>query len=238
MCQQRLALAPARKYFFSGVKYLCTSDFMMNLSRAMRIQEESASRLILEWTGEEVRLVGAADCSYDREGTRIGAAAVVMTLPGLEIVETAQAVRRVAMPYIPGFLSLREGPAYFDVLRKLSHQPDVMLFDGNGIAHPRRMGLASYVGLKLDRPSIGCAKTAFFPFRAPAERRGACTIYKSNNGEKVGFCLRTRAGVRPVFVSPGHRIDLRLARKVVLDCSRFRIPEPLREAHRLSREVF
>jgi deoxyribonuclease V len=213
-------------------------EFAMDFARAIRIQEESASRLILEWTGDEVRLVGAADCSYDREGTRIAAAAVVMTIPGFEIVETAEAVRRVTMPYIPGFLSLREGPVYFDVLGKLSRRPDVLLFDGNGIAHPRRMGLASYVGLRLDRPTIGCAKTAFFPFCAPAERRGACTIYKNKNGEKVGFCLRTRAGVQPVFVSPGHRIDLWRARKVVLDCSRFRIPEPLREAHRLSREVF
>jgi deoxyribonuclease V len=133
---------------------------------------------------------------------------------------------------------LREGPAYFDALRKIANPPDVWLFDGNGIAHPRRMGLASYVGLKLDRPSVGCAKTAFFPFRAPAAERGASTVYKDAKGEPVGLCLRTRAGVRPVFVSPGHRVDLRLARKVVLACSRFRIPEPLREAHRLSGSIF
>jgi deoxyribonuclease V len=210
----------------------------MNLARAVRVQEKLASRLILEWSGGKIRLVGAADCSYDREGKRIGAAAVLMTMPGLEVVETAEAVRRVAMPYIPGFLSLREGPAYLAVLGRLSRRPDVLLLDGNGIAHPRRMGLASYVGLKLDRPTIGCAKSAFFPYRLPAEWRGAGTAYQNKNGERVGYCLRTRAGVAPVFVSPGHRIDLRLARKVVLDCSRFRIPEPLREAHRLSREIF
>jgi deoxyribonuclease V len=211
---------------------------MMDFARAARAQEKSAPRLILEWAGDDVRLVAAADCSYDREGKLIGAAAVVMTLPGFEIVETAEAVRRVAIPYVPGFLSLREGPVYLDVLRQLSRQPDVILFDGNGIAHPRRMGLASHVGLKLDRPSIGCAKTAFFPFRPPALRRGAGTAYKNRRGETVGICLRTRTGVLPVFVSPGHRIDLRMARKVVLDCSRFRIPEPLREAHRLSRAIF
>jgi deoxyribonuclease V len=211
---------------------------MMNLTRAARIQEESACRLILDWAGGDVRLVAAADCSYDREEKLIGAAAVVMTLPGLEIVETAKAVRRVTIPYVPGFLSLREGPVYLDVLRRLSRRPDVILFDGNGIAHPRRMGLASHVGLGLDRPSIGCAKTAFFPYRPPAGRRGASTAYRNKMGETVGFCLRTRPGVRPVFVSPGHLIDLRTARKIVLDCSRFRIPEPLREAHRLSRTIF
>jgi deoxyribonuclease V len=210
----------------------------MNLARAIRTQEESASRLILEWPGGKIRLIGAADCSYDREGKRIGAAAVVMTIPGLEVVETAEAVRPVAMPYIPGFLSLREGPACLAVLGRLSRRPDVLLLDGNGIAHPRRMGVASYIGLKLDRPTIGCAKSAFFPCRLPKAWRGAWTAYKSPNGERVGYCLRTRSGVAPVFVSPGHRIDFRLARKVVLDCSRFRIPEPLREAHRLSRGIF
>jgi deoxyribonuclease V len=211
---------------------------MMDLAWAIRMQEESASRLILEWTGGEIRFVAAADCSYDREEKRIGAAAVVMTWPGLEIVETAQAVLPLGLPYIPGFLSFREGPAYFAVLGKLSLRPDVFLFDGNGIAHPRRMGLASHIGLRLDRPSVGCAKTAFFPFRTPAVRRGACTVYMNRKGEKVGLCLRTRAGVQPVFVSPGHRIDIRLAGKLVLAASRFRIPEPLREAHRLSREIF
>lgn len=211
---------------------------MINLARAIRAQEESASRLVLQWTGAKVRLVGGADCSFDREERLIGAAAVVLTFPGLEVVEKAQAVRRVALPYIPGFLSLREGPAYFDVLNKIVNQPDVWLFDGNGIAHPRRMGLASYVGLKLDRPTIGCAKTAYFSFRPPAQSRGSSTVYKNGKGEPVGLCLRTRAGVHPVFVSPGHRVDLRLARTVVLACSRFRIPEPLREADRLSRLLF
>jgi deoxyribonuclease V len=211
---------------------------MIDLTRAARIQEELATRLILEWSGGEVRLVGAADCSYDREEKRIGVAAVVMTVPELEIVKTALAVVRVAVPYVPGFLAFREGPACLDVLRKLSPEADVILLDGNGIAHPRRMGLASYVGINLDRPTIGCAKTAFFPWRPPAERRGAFTAYRDTNGAQVGFCLRTRTGVRPVFVSPGHRIDFGLAKEVVLGSSRFRIPEPLRQAHRLSREAF
>jgi deoxyribonuclease V len=210
---------------------------MIDLAWAARLQEDLASRLSLEWSGGDVRLVGAADCSYDREEERLGVAAVVMTMPGLEIVNTALAVVRVTMPYVPGFFAFREGPAYLDVLRELSPGADVILLDGNGIAHPRRMGLASYVGVNLDRPTIGCAKTAFFPWRPPAERRGAFTVYRDRSGEKVGFCLRTRTGVRPVFVSPGHRIGFRLAREVVLRSSRFRIPEPLRQAHRLSREA-
>jgi deoxyribonuclease V len=210
----------------------------MNLEWAVRLQEELASRLILKWEGGGVGLVGAADCSYDLEGQRVGAAAVVMTVPGFEVVSAANAVLPISMPYIPGFLSFREGPAYLEAISRLDRRPDVMLLDGNGIAHPRKMGLASHVGVLLDIPTIGCAKTAFFPFRPPAEKRGSCTVYRNRKGEKVGLCLRTRTGVSPVFVSPGHRTDLELARKVVIDCSRFRVPEPLREAHCRSREIF
>jgi len=209
----------------------------MNLARAVRIQEELASRLILEWRGGRVRLVAGADFGYDRNERRIVAAVVVLSYPGLETVETASASRPLTMPYIPGFLAFREGPAFFSAFRRLTCRPDVTLLDGNGIAHPRRMGLASYVGVKLDIPTIGCAKTPFFPFRWPAERAGAWTEYKNRAAEKVGFCLRTRPGIRPVFVSPGHRVDFPCSRKIVLGCSRFRLPEPLREAHRLSRTL-
>ncbi len=210
----------------------------MKLDWAIRQQGELASRLVLRWEGGKVRLVGGADCAYDRTGRRVGAAAVVMTLPDFEIVSIAKAVRPCSIPYIPGFLSFREGPAYLDALRRLGCEPDIILFDGNGIAHPRKMGLASHIGVMLDIPTIGCAKTAFFRFRQPSRKRGSSTVYENNHGERVGYCLRTRTGVSPVFVSPGHRVDLKLARKTVLDCSRLRIPEPLREAHRLSREIF
>jgi deoxyribonuclease V len=209
----------------------------MNLSRAIKIQEEMASRLILEWSGGRVRLVAGADSSYDQIERRIAAVVVVLTYPGLEIVETSSAVRPLAMPYVPGFLAFREGPAFMAAFRRLKRRPDVTLLDGNGIAHPRKMGLASYVGVKLDIPTIGCAKTPFFSFRQPDERRGSWTEYRNRSAEKVGICLRTRAGVRPVFVSPGHRVDFPLSRQIVLGCSSYRLPEPLREAHRLSRAL-
>jgi deoxyribonuclease V len=210
----------------------------MNLKRAIRLQAELASKLILEWEGGVIRYVAGADFGYDQKEHKIGAVIVVMKLPEFEVVEVAKAVRRVTMPYIPGFLAFREGPVFFEAFRKVKHRPDVTLLDGNGIAHPRRMGLASYVGVVLDIPTIGCAKKPFFPFALPAERRGAFTHFKNKNKERVGFSLRTRAGVKPVFVSPGHRINFPLARKIALDCARFRIPEPIREAHRLSQELF
>ncbi len=209
----------------------------MKLDRAIRLQEELARRLILEWGGGEVSLVAGADFSYDKKEELIAAVVVVMKLPELEMVETAEAVMKVGLPYIPGFLSLRETPAFFAAFQRIKYRPDVTLLDGNGIAHPRRMGLASHAGVGLDIPTIGCAKTPFFPFRPPPPARGAFTYFKNHAQEKVGFCLRTRTGVRPVFVSPGHRVNFSLSRKIVLECCRFRIPEPIRQAHLLSRRV-
>jgi deoxyribonuclease V len=210
----------------------------MNLAWAIRLQEELARRLILEWRGREVSLVAGADFSYDNKEEKIAAAVVVMKLPELEIVETAEAVMKIGLPYIPGFLSFRETPAFFEAFRKINYRPDVTILDGNGIAHPRRMGLASHAGVILDISTIGCAKTPFFPFRPPPAERGAFTHFKNHAREKVGFCLRTRTGVKPVFVSPGHRVNFSVSRKIVLECCRFRIPEPIRQAHLLSRRVF
>lgn len=209
----------------------------MNLAKAIEIQRQLAQRLILEWRGGPVRTVAGADFAYSPDGGRIGAAIIVLSFPDLHPVEIATAVRNLEMPYIPGFLSLREGPAFVAAFGRLRHPPDVTILDGNGIAHPRKMGLASYVGVSLDIPTIGCAKTPFFPFREPRIRAGAWTVYRDRHQQKVGICLRTRAGVRPVFVSPGHRVDFRLARQIVMACSRYRLPEPLREAHQLARRL-
>ncbi|MGQ9673411.1 MAG: endonuclease V [Candidatus Aminicenantales bacterium] len=210
----------------------------INLAEAIRIQQELARRLILEWPGGEISFVAGADFSYSRTGERIAAVIVVMKIPEFDLVEVASALRKVDFPYIPGFLSFREVPAFEEAFQRIRCRPDVTLLDGNGIAHPRRMGLASHAGVLLDIPTVGCAKSAFFPFKPPPLQRGAYTLFKDRNQEKVGFCLRTRTSVKPVFVSPGHRIDFPRSRRVVLASSRFRIPEPLRQAHLLSRQIF
>lgn len=210
----------------------------INLAEAIRIQQELARRLILEWPGGEISFVAGADFSYSRTGERIAAVIVVMKIPEFDLVEVASALRKVDFPYIPSFLSFREVPAFEEAFQRIRCRPDVTLLDGNGIAHPRRMGLASHAGVLLDIPTIGCAKSAFFPFKPPPLQRGAYTLFKDRNQEKVGFCLRTRTSVKPVFVSPGHRIDFPRSRRIVLASSRFRIPEPLRQAHLLSRQIF
>ena len=210
----------------------------MNLEKAAEAQRRLSSKLILKWFDREANLMAGADFGYDDKGKKIGASIVVFKIPELEIVEISEAVREIKFPYIPGFLAYREGPVFLDAFRKIRNKPDVTLVDGNGIAHPRKMGLASFVGIILDICTIGCAKKPFFPFVLPLEKKGSYTFFKNDKKEKAGICLRTRSGVMPIFVSPGHRIDFMSAMKLVLRCSRFRIPEPLREAHRQANKIF
>lgn len=182
--------------------------------------------------------MAGVDCSYDRYSQRIGAVIVVQKIPGFEIVETSLSIRTVSIPYIPGFLNFREGPAILQAFRQLKIKPDITLIDGNGIAHPRRMGLASYVGVLLDACAIGCAKKPFFPHENPGPQRGEFSPFMNLQKEQVGICLRTRTGIKPIFVSPGHKIDLLTSRRFVLSCSRFKIPEPLRLAHQHASQLF
>ena len=210
----------------------------MNLKKAAEEQRRLSSRLILKWDGREVNLMAGADFGYSYKEKRIVASVVVFKIPELEIVEISEAVRDIEVPYLPGFLAYREGPAFLDAFRKIKNEPDVTLVDGNGIAHPRKMGLASYVGVVLDICTIGCAKKPFYPFVLPLEQKGSYTFFKDEGKDNAGICLRSRSGVKPIFVSPGHRIDFMSAMKLVLGCSKFRIPEPLREAHERASKIF
>lgn len=209
-----------------------------NLKKAVKAQQKLASRLLLKQDVRKTTLIAGADFSYHKQKRLIGAIVVVLKFPELEMIEVAKEVREVRIPYIPGYLNFREGPSFMRAFLKLKIQPDLTLIDGNGIAHPRKMGLASYVGVVLDIPTIGCAKSPFFAFDPPPEKRGAYSIYKDRKNEMVGFCLRTRTSVKPVFVSPGHRVDFALSREIVLACSKFRIPEPIRIAHHMAKKLF
>ena len=183
-----------------------------------------------------MRRVCGLDVHYDEAGRTARAAAVVMGLPGLETIEHAIARRPASFPYVPGLLSFREMPAALAALEALTVRPDLLLCDGQGIAHPRRCGLASHLGLAADLPSIGVAKTRLVgEHREPGASRGAWASLV-DAGEEIGAALRTRAGVKPVYVSIGHRVSLATAIRLVLACSpRYRIPEPLRAADRLAR---
>ncbi|GGG34263.1 deoxyribonuclease V [Chelatococcus composti] len=178
----------------------------------------------------EVRLVAGVDVSVKNGMSR--AAVVVTRLPDFAIVETVLATRPTPFPYVPGLLSFREGPVLEEAFSRLASAPDVFIFDGMGIAHPRRIGIASHMGLWLEKPTIGCGKTLLVGQFGPLGPEKGATAPLVDKGETIGVALRTRERVSPVFISPGHRIDLASAVAVTLAATtRFRLPEPIRFAH-------
>jgi deoxyribonuclease V len=187
-----------------------------------------------------VRRVAGVDVGFEDGGQVTRAAVVVLEYPGLALVERAVVRVPTRFPYVPGLLSFREAPAVLAAFERLAVAPDLILYDGQGIAHPRRFGIASHVGLLLDCPSIGVAKTRLVgAHRMPANRRGAWAPLRdaAEGGEEetIGAVLRTRAGVKPLYVSIGHRVGLETAvRWTMACCTRYRLPETTRWAHRLA----
>jgi deoxyribonuclease V len=185
--------------------------------------------------------VAGADVSYDRGSPVLFAAVVVLDPTSLEVIESAGVEGRARFPYVPGYLSFREIPPLLEAFARLSAPPDLVVCDGQGRAHPRRFGLASHLGVLLDLPTIGCAKSRLVgEHREPGPRRGASTRLR-HEGEVIGTVLRTQDGVKPVYVSVGHRVTLDAARRQILALApRHRLPEPVRAAHaevnRLRRE--
>jgi deoxyribonuclease V len=181
-----------------------------------------------------LRSVAALDVSYDRRSPWLFAGVVVLGLPALEIIERAGIRARASFPYVPGLLSFREAPAALEAWGRLALRPDCLVCDGHGIAHPRRCGLACHLGLLVDVPTIGFAKSLLVGTCAePGRARGSLSEV-TDAGECIGMAVRTRDGTAPVYVSVGHRISLTTAVRTVLACApRFRIPEPVRQAHAL-----
>ncbi|TDQ53389.1 endonuclease V [Actinorugispora endophytica] len=206
-------------------------------AEARALQDRLAPRVRVEPLDPDgVRLVAGLDVSYTESA--VVAAAVVLDARTLEVVETATERAEPAFPYVPGLFAFRELPPLLAALGRLASEPDVYVCDGFGLAHPRRFGLACHLGVLLDRPVLGAAKTAFVGEAAPpAPERGSVTELRAD-GEVVGRCLRVQDGVKPVYVSVGHRVDLDAACELVLRASpRYRICEPVRRADRLSRDV-
>jgi deoxyribonuclease V len=213
--------------------------FAKTVGEAREVQERlRAAVRIVPFRLDLARYVGAADVTFLDEKEIVAAAFVVVDAATGEIVEERTAVRRTAFPYVPGFLTFREGPSVIAAWEKLRRKPDVLLFDGHGIAHPRRFGIASHIGVVLDLPSVGCAKRVLVgEHEEPGRAKGSWSPLV-DRGEVVGAAVRTREGVKPVFVSVGHRADLPAAVELVLGlCSRYRLPDPARRAHELCREL-
>lgn len=204
-------------------------------AEGIAIQKRLRRSVRRRFDGRPVRLVAGADVHFPEKGA-VRAAVAVLTYPGLEIAARALYEGPCVFPYVPGLLSFREIPPLLEAWRSLAVSPDVVLCDGQGIAHPRGMGLASHFGLVLGLPAVGCAKSPLFgSFREPLSPRGSAAPILSPDGEEIGAVLRTRDGVRPLYVSIGHLMSLEKAIEIVLACApRFRVPEPLRAAHRMA----
>lgn len=181
-----------------------------------------------------VRTVAGVDVGMADKKTMRGAI-VVLSLPQLAVTECATAVRAADFPYVPGFLSFRELPVLLDALAKLQAKPDLVLCDGQGIAHPRRFGIACHFGVATGIPAIGAAKSRLIGrFHELGNEKGAAAALMHNN-ERIGSVLRTRDGKKPLFVSPGHRVSHRAAVNFTLACcTKYRLPETTRAAHRLA----
>ncbi|MFF0487631.1 endonuclease V [Nocardia sp. NPDC004068] len=207
-----------------------------DVDAAVAVQDRLRGLVEVRGGPQRFRTVAGLDSAYDEDGNAV-AAVVVLDAETFEVVDTATARGRVEFPYVPGLLAFRELPVTVAALEKLGSTPDLLICDGQGVAHPRRFGLACHVGVLTGLPTVGVAKTVWGEYTEPGAKRGATGDVVVEN-EVVGRALRTRAGVKPVFVSVGHRIDLDTACAAVLGLTpRYRQPETTRRADRLCREL-
>jgi deoxyribonuclease V len=206
-------------------------------TEAIEIQQRLRARVFEAPTIrlEEIHTVAGIDASYKENSGR--AAIVVLSFPDLRVVDSAVAYRPSVFPYVPGLLSFREGPVVIAAMERLKVRPDLLMFDGQGYAHPRRLGLASHMGVYLGMPSLGCAKSRLIGrYEEPGPNAGDSSPL-TDHGEVIGTALRSKLRTNPLFISVGYRIDLPTAVEVVLRCLRgYRLPEPTRAAHTLAGE--
>jgi len=206
----------------------------LSYQEAAGLQERLRQDLVLTGEARDVRVVAGADVSYEKRGETFFAAVVVMDAVTFEIIEQAHHVARVCFPYVPGFLSFREGPPLLAAFEKLATVPDAVIFDGQGIAHPRGFGLAAHMGLLLGIPTVGSAKTRLVGEYGDIGLERGSDAPLIHGGCRIGYVVRTKRGTKPIFISPGHLISPEAAVQLVLACTaRYRISEPIRQAHML-----
>ena len=207
--------------------------WQLSPEQAVEVQNRLRTRVIIEPLPAVIHTVGGVDVSFRADKAR--AALALLAYPALQPIGSAVAEVPLSFPYIPGLLSFRELPAVLAALEQLDRLPDVLMVDGQGIAHPRRFGIASHLGVLLDRPSIGVAKSPLIGSYAPPAETVGSTAEVYHAGEVIGVALRTRLRSKPLIISVGHRADLPGAVQLVMACTRgYRLPEPTRLAHRLA----
>lgn len=206
-------------------------DWNLSYRQAVELQNKLAPKVCFTAFRKAPKLIAGIDCALTKDKQRIIGCVVVLNYPSLEVLEIKSAARRLTMPYIPGLLSFREAPACLDAVEKLDLKPDLYLVDGQGVAHPRRLGLAAHLGLFLDAPTIGCAKSRLIgDYKQPRVEKGSFSLLEDER-EVIGAVVRTRTDVKPLFISVGNKCTLDDAIKWTLNCAvRYRLPEPTRLA--------
>ncbi|MGH7255935.1 MAG: deoxyribonuclease V [Nitrospirales bacterium] len=207
--------------------------------KAIQIQERLRAHVLVRGRLPRPTLIAGADLAFDKATDAAIACVVVLRFPALDPVETVVQRARCRFPYVPGLLSFREAPCLLQAFARLRQTPDVIFIDGHGYSHPRKFGLACHIGLLLDRPVIGCAKSLLAgTYREPGRAKGSVSDILDRDGDVIGAVVRTRDGVNPVFVSVGHKVGLPTAVRLTLACApRYRVPEPTRLADILAEQA-
>ncbi len=210
----------------------------VSLDEAKKIQQKLSRQVIPEDDFDKIERVLGVGVIFSKAQEEVFIGCASFSLPGLEVQKTAFHRERLSFPYTPGFFAFSAGPAILSALKRIE-RPDLIMFPGRGIAHPRGLGLASHLGLLLDLPTIGCSKTPLWrDYPQLSLKKGAHVLIKGERKKFTGAVVRTRQAKKPIYVTPGHRISVESAAKIVLQCSpRYRIPEPLRQAHILAKKV-
>jgi len=207
----------------------------ISIKDAPGIQKQLARKVRLKGKRKPPEIVAGADISFAQNSSRAFAGVVLLKFPSLEVMDEFTSEGELTFPYIPGLLSFREAPILLELFKKVRPAPDLIFFDGQGLAHPRKLGLACHVGLFLDCPAIGCAKSKLIgDYEEPEQGKGSFSHLLDTDQNVLGAVLRSRDGCKPIFISVGHKINLKTAVQRTLECTtRYRIPEPTRLAHNL-----
>lgn len=232
--QRPRASAPPYRLSSSSPLPLSSLEHSWALSpkEAVSLQKTLASEVRIEPLPRSLRIIGAADISYSKHTDLLTAVILTFRWPGLDLVESVDHVCKASFPYVPGLLSFREVPPLIEAYRKIERKPDVLLCDGQGIAHPRRLGFASHLGLCLGIPTVGCAKSRLCGEHDTLSPEKGSVKPLILDGDRIGLVFRSRGGVKPIYISPGHLSDIPSSRRLIASCVlRYRIPEPLRLAH-------
>ena len=219
------------------IKHLHSWD--VSPKEAAKIQRNLACKVSLNWKNFPPKFIAGADISFSKGTNVVYAGIIILSFPSLELIGEYSIKELLKFPYVPGLLSFREAPILLELFSKIQMTPDLIFFDGQGLAHPRRFRLACHMGLLLNCSTIGCAKNKLTGYhKEPREKKGSVNSLIDENGDTLGTVLRSRDSCKPIFVSPGHKIDFKNAAKYALACcNKYRVPEPIRLAHLLVNRI-